>query len=413
MKRRIVVTGLGVISPIGNNLKDFWSSLLEGRSGTDTLTAFDSSKFDSHIAAEVKNFDPLSYINNKQLRRMDRFVQFGVATAKMAFDDSGLDVSKEDALRIGVFVGSGIGGLHTIEEQVEIYLTKGPSRLSPFLIPMLIVNMASGQISIMLGAKGPNSCVATACASGTHALGDAFKIIQRGDADIMIAGGTEGCITPLGFGGFCALKALSTRNNDPKHASRPFDRDRDGFVMGEGAGILIFEELEHAKARNANIHCEVVGYGLTGDAYHMTAPDPQGEGAAACMAMCVKDAGIKPEEVDYINAHGTSTQLNDAIETKAIKKVFGKHAYKLAVSSTKSMTGHLLGAAGGVEAAACAMAIKHDVLPPTINYENPDPECDLDYVPNKARKAKVNIAISNSLGFGGHNATIAFRKYTS
>jgi 3-oxoacyl-[acyl-carrier-protein] synthase II len=413
MKKRVVVTGLGVISPIGNTTNEFWKALLEGESGTDVLTAFDSSKFDSHIAAEVKGFDAAKVLNSKQLRRMDRFVQFGVAAAKEAFDDSGLNLSKENVDRIGVYVGSGIGGLHTIEEQVRIYLDKGPSRLSPFLIPMLIVNMASGQISILLGVKGPNSCVATACATGSHAIGDAFKIIQRADADIMIAGGTEGCITPVGFGGFCALKALSCRNDDPKHASRPFERDRDGFVMGEGAGVIILEELEHAKARHARIYCEVAGYGFTGDAYHMTAPDPEGDGAARCMAMAVKDADLKPQDVDYINAHGTSTQLNDAIETKAIKTVFSKHAYKLAVSSTKSMTGHLLGAAGGVEAAACALAIKHDIIPPTINYENPDPECDLDYVPNKARKARVNVAISNSLGFGGHNATIALRKYTA
>jgi 3-oxoacyl-[acyl-carrier-protein] synthase II len=413
MKKRVVVTGLGVISPIGNTTNEFWKALLEGESGTDVLTAFDSSKFDSHIAAEVKGFDAAKVLNSKQLRRMDRFVQFGVAAAKEAFDDSGLNLSKENVDRIGVYVGSGIGGLHTIEEQVRIYLDKGPSRLSPFLIPMLIVNMASGQISILLGVKGPNSCVATACATGSHAIGDAFKIIQRADADIMIAGGTEGCITPVGFGGFCALKALSCRNDDPKHASRPFERDRDGFVMGEGAGVIILEELEHAKARYARIYCEVAGYGFTGDAYHMTAPDPEGDGAARCMAMAVKDADLKPQDVDYINAHGTSTQLNDAIETKAIKTVFSKHAYKFAVSSTKSMTGHLLGAAGGVEAAACALAIKHDIIPPTINYENPDPECDLDYVPNKARKARVNVAISNSLGFGGHNATIALRKYTA
>lgn len=409
-KRRVVITGLGVVSPVGNNLNDFWSSLLEGKSGVGILSAFDSAKFDSHIAAEVKNFNPDTVLNSKQLRRMDRFVQFGVYAAKMAFDDSGIDMTKEDANRMGVLVGSGIGGLHTIEEQVEIYLTKGPSRLSPFLIPMLIVNMASGQISITLGFKGPNSCVATACASGTHAIGDAFKIIQRGDADVMVTGGTEGCITPVGFGGFCALKALSTRNDDPLHASRPFDKNRDGFVMGEGAGILIVEEMEHAKARGAKIYCELIGYGMTGDAYHMTAPDPTGDGAAACLTACVKDAGIALEEVGYINAHGTSTKYNDEIETKAIKRVFGKYAYKLAVSSTKSVTGHLLGAAGGVEAIACAMALKHDILPPTINYETPDPECDLDYVPNKPRKIKVNVALSNSLGFGGHNTTIAMRK---
>ncbi len=411
MKRRVVITGVGVISPIGKDAGQFWTALLEAKSGAGPLTAFDCSKFDSRISAEVSDFNCSAFLNAKQLRRMDRFVQFGVCAAKMAFDDSAIDMSKEDSDRIGVLVGSGIGGLHTIEEQVEIYLTKVPSRLSPFLIPMLIVNMASGQISIVLGLKGPSSCVATACASGTHAIGDALRIIQRGEADIMVTGGTEGCITPVGFGGFCALKALSTRNDDPKRASRPFDRDRDGFVMGEGAGILVIEELQHAIKRNAKIYCELSGYGMTGDAYHMTAPDPDGYGAAKCMANCLKDAGIKSNQVDYINAHGTSTKYNDEIETKAIKSVFSEHAYKLAVSSTKSMTGHLLGAAGGVEAIACALAIKHDIMPPTINYENPDPECDLDYVPNKPRKAKVNIALSNSLGFGGHNATIALRKY--
>jgi len=411
MKRKVVVTGIGVISPIGNTKEAFWKGLLSGKNGVGPLTCFDASKFTSQIAAEVKDFDPSSFVTPKKLRRMDRFVQFGVSAAKMAWDESGLDVEKEDPTRIGVLVGSGIGGLHTIEDQVKTYLEKGPSRLSPFLIPMLIVNMAPGEISIALGLKGPNSCVATACASGTHALGDAFKIIQRGGADIMVAGGTEGCITPVGFGGFCSARALSTRNDDPQHASRPFDKDRDGFVMGEGAGILILEEEEHAKKRGANIYAELAGYGMTGDAYHITAPSPDGAGAIKCMGETLKDAGLRPQDVNYINAHGTSTQLNDKIETLAIKNVFGDHAYKLCVSSTKSMTGHLLGAAGGVEAAACCMMIKEGAIHPTTNYETKDPECDLDYVPNESRKAQVNAALSNSLGFGGHNATIALRKY--
>lgn len=409
--RRIVVTGLGVISPIGNNKEDFWKAIAESKNGVGALTAFDPTRFDSKVAAEVKDFDPAVYLHPKDIKRGDRFVHFAVAASKMAMKDSGLDLTKEDADRIGVIIGSGIGGLHTIERQVEIYLTKGPSRLSPYLIPMLIVNMASGQVSIELGVRGPNSCVATACASGNHAIGDAFRIIERGDADIMIAGGTEGAITPVGFGGFCALRALSTKyNNEPHRASRPFDKERDGFVMGEGSGIAILEEYEHAKKRNADIYAEMVGYGASGDAYHMTAPDPDGYGASLCMRLCLKDAQINPEEVDYINAHGTSTELNDKVETLAIKKVFGGHARKLMVSSTKSMTGHLLGAAGGIEFVCCALAIKDGVIPATINYENPDPECDLDYVPNKPRKQDVKIAMSNALGFGGHNATLIFRK---
>jgi len=344
------------------------------------------------------------------LRRMEKFVQFAVTAAKEAVDDSGLDISKEDPFRIGVLVGSGIGSLRIIEEQHKVILERGPSKITPFLIPMLIVNMASGHISIMFKIKGPNSCTTTACAAGTHALGDAFRIIQKGDADMMITGGTESCITALGVGGFCALKALSTRNDEPERASRPFDKERNGFVMAEGAGMAVLEELEHAKKRNANIYGEVIGFGMSGDAYHMTAPDPSAEGPARCMQNALEDAGIKPEQVSYINAHGTSTLLNDKVETLAIKKVFGGYAKKVPISSTKSMTGHLLGAAGGVEFAACCLAIKNDMIPPTINYENPDPECDLDYVPNKARKAKVNIAISDSLGFGGHNATICVKK---
>jgi 3-oxoacyl-[acyl-carrier-protein] synthase II len=414
--RRVAITGIGVLSPVGNTKQDFWTSILTGKSGVAKLTSIDTTYFTSHIGAEVKNFDPASYgINPKELRRMDRFVQFAVCASKMAVEDSGLDLNKEDRNRIGVYVGSGIGGLHTIEEQTFAFWErgkeKGSSKITPFLIPMLIVNMGSGMVSIVLGLKGPNSAVATACATSNHAIGDAVRLIQRGDADMMVAGGSESALTYMGFGGFCALRALSTRNDDPEKASRPFDKERDGFVMGEGAGVVVLEELEHAKARKAAIYAEIIGYGMSGDAYHMTAPDPEGDGAVRCMKAAIDDAGVSPEEVDYINAHGTSTPLNDKIETLAIKKVFGKHAYKLAVSSTKSMTGHLLGAAGGVELIATILGIKEGIIHPTINYDFPDSECDLDYVPNKPRKKQVNIAISNSLGFGGHNATLVVRKY--
>jgi len=409
MKRRVVVTGLGVISAIGCAKEEFWSNLIKGKSGVGPLTHFDATKYDSRIAGEVRNFVPHPFISSKDLRRMEKFVQFGVTAAKNAVDDSGIDMSKEDPYRIGVIVGSGIGSLRIIEEQHEVILEKGPSRVTPFLIPMLIVNMAAGHISIMIGVKGPNLCTTTACASGSHAIGDAMRIIQYGDADVMIAGGTESCITTLGIGGFCSLKALSTRNNEPERASRPFDKDRDGFIMAEGCGIVILEELERAKKRNAKIYGEIVGYGMTGDAYHMTAPDPEGEGAARCMVNALKDAGLKPENISYINAHGTSTMLNDKIETLAIKKVFGNFAKKVAISSTKSMMGHQLGAAGAVEFVICCLAIERSVIPPTINYENPDPDCDLDYVPNKARQVKVNACLSNSLGFGGHNATLIIK----
>ena len=414
-KRRVVVTGLGVISPVGNSLDKFWKSLLEGKSAVRRLTCFDPTYFTSKIAAEVKDFDPTSYLSPKELRRMDRFVQFAVVAAKMALANSRMDMAKEDRTRMGTLVGSGIGGLHTIEKEHTQFLSlgpeKGPDRMSPFLIPMLIVNMAAGQISITLGLKGPNSAVATACATGNHAIGDAFRLIQHNDADVMVCGGSEAAITPMGFGGFCALKALSTRNDDPERASRPFDKNRDGFVMGEGSGIVVLEEMTHAVKRNAPIYCEMIGYGMSADAYHMTAPDPQGDGAIRCMINSLKDAGIKPEEMDYINAHGTSTLYNDKIETLAIKKVFGSHARKIAISSTKSVTAHLLGAAGGVEMIACALAMKEGVVPPTINYETPDPECDLDYVPNKPRAAKIDVCMSNSLGFGGHNATLVMRKF--
>ncbi len=414
--RRVVVTGVGVISPIGSTKDVFWQSLLDGKSGVRRLQCFDPTYFTSKIAAEALDFDPSQYITAKETKRMDRFVQFGVAASKVAVADSGLDLENEDRNRIGVLVGSGIGGLHTVEKECMQYFSlgpeKGPDRISPFLIPMLIVNMASGQISICLGVKGPNSAVATACASGNHAIGDAFRIIQRGEADVMISGGAEGAVTPMGFGGFCALKALSTRNDEPERASRPFDKDRDGFVMGEGSGIVVLEEMERAVKRNAPIYCELVGYGMSADAYHMTAPDPDGDGAVRCMAASMRDAGLELREVDYINAHGTSTLYNDKIETLAIKKLFGSHARKLAVSSTKSVMGHLLGAAGGVEMIVCALTIQKGIIPPTINYETPDPDCDLDYVPNEPRAAKVKVTMSNSLGFGGHNATLVVKAFS-
>ncbi|MFH1798796.1 MAG: beta-ketoacyl-ACP synthase II [Candidatus Omnitrophota bacterium] len=415
-ERRVVLTGAGVVTPVGNNIRDFWEALINGKTGVRRLTAFDPSPFSSQISAEVRNFDPTLYMSSKQEKRLDPFVKFAIAAAKMAFQDSGLDAGKINYERAGVYVGSGIGGLHTIEREHEKYLKtedehKAAARMSPFLIPMLIVNMASGMVSIELGFKGPNSAAVTACATASHSIGDAFKIIQRNEADIMAAGGSESAITKMGFGGFCALKALSTRNNDPERASRPFDLERDGFVMGEGAAVVILEELKHALKRGANIYCEIVGYGMSGDAYHMTAPDPCGDGAARCMRASLKDAGLNPEDVDYINAHGTSTPLNDKMETDAIKSVFGEYAYKLAVSSTKGVTGHLLGATGGAELIACAKAIEHKILPPTINYEYPDPECDLDYVPNVAREFDVEVALSNSLGFGGHNVTLVVKKF--
>lgn len=412
MKNRVVITGLGVISPVGNDIASFWSALKSGKSGVGPLTSFDASAFDSRIAGEVKGFDAALYgISLKDARRLEKFVQYSIASARQALLDSGLDLDKEDKHRIGVMIGSGIGGLYTIEEQTKIYLNKGPSRLSPFLIPMLIVNEAAGQVAINFGLRGPNSCVATACASGAHAIGDAYRIIERGDADIMLCGGTESCIVPTGVGGFCALKALSTRNDEPEKASRPFDLQRDGFVIAEGCGLVVLESLGHAKERKAHIYAEFSGYGMSSDAYHITAPDPSGEGAAQAMREALKDAGLNPEDVDYINAHGTSTKLNDKVETLAIKISLGSYAKKTMVSSTKSMTGHLLGAAGGVELVVCALAIKDGVVPPTINYEYPDPECDLDYVPNISRETKVDACLSNSLGFGGHNATLVIKKF--
>lgn len=408
---RVVITGMGVISPIGSTIKDFWDANCKGKNGVGPITRFDPTGFDTHIAAEVKDFDPLKYISPKEVKRNARFCQMAIAASKDALQDSGLQLDKEDPYRIGVFIGSGIGGLDVIEEQHNVLLQKGPSRMSVFTIPMLITNMAPGQVSIILGLKGPNICIATACASAAHAIGEAYYTLKLGEADVMVTGGTEACVIPTGIGGFNACKALSTRNNEPEKASRPFDKERDGFVMGEGSGILILETLDHAKKRGAKIYAEFIGYGANADGYHMTAPAPDGDAATKCMQLAIDSAKIKPEEVDYINAHGTSTLLNDKIETMAIKRVFGDRAYKIPVSSTKSMTGHLLGAAGAVELIASILAITKGIIPPTINYEYPDPECDLDYVPNKAREAKIDIALSNSLGFGGHNATLVVRRF--
>jgi len=410
-KRRVVVTGLGLVTPLGIGVKPSWEALLEGRSGIGVIRTFDSSDLPVHIAGEVKDFDPLQYIEPKEVKKMDRFIHFAVAASTMAMEDSGLTVTGENAERVGVIIGSGMGGLPAIEHYHKTYLEKGYRRITPFFIPMLIINLASGQVSIKFGAKGPNSAVATACATGSHAIGDAFKVIQRGDADVMIAGGAESVITPMAIGGFAVMKALSTRNGEPERASRPFDRDRDGFVMGEGAGIVILESLENAKKRNAKVYAEIAGYGMTSDAYHITSPAPEGAGAASCMALTLKDGGVSPEVVDYINAHGTSTKYGDELETAAIKIVFKEHAYKLAVSSTKSMTGHLLGAAGGVETVIAILSVQDNVIPPTINLDNPDPECDLDYVPHKPRYRNVECALSNSFGFGGTNACLLFKKF--
>lgn len=411
MSNRVVVTGLGIISPVGIGIESFWSNLLDGKSGIGPVTKFDVSEMSTKIAGEVKDFNASDYIDKKEAKRMDLYTQYAVSAARMAVEDSGLDLEKTDLDRMAVILGSGIGGLYTMEEQCRVLVDKGPKRISPFLVPMMIVNMAAGQISITLGAKGPNYTVVSACASGTNAVGDAFNLIQRGSADIVVTGGTEASITPLGFAGFCSMKAMSTRNDEPTKASRPFDRDRDGFVMGEGSVILILESLEHAQKRGAKIYAEVLGYGASADAHHITAPAPEGEGAARAMSIAIRDAGLRPEDIDYINAHGTSTDLNDKYETLAIKQVFGEHAKSVLVSSTKSMTGHLLGAAGALELAVLALAIRDNKVPPTINYENPDPECDLDYVPNVYRDKEVNFALSNSLGFGGHNATVVFGKF--
>lgn len=410
MKRRVVVTGIGAVTPLGNTVEETWSAVKAGKSGVGPLTRVDAEKFPAKVAAEIKDFDVEQYVERKEARKMDRFTHYALAAALMAHKDSELEINEENAHRVGVWIGSGIGGMETYEQQFLTFQERGTRRVSPFFIPMLIPDMASGQVSIYLGAKGPNSCSVTACASGTNSIGDAFKVIERGDADVMVTGGAEAPIVNMALAGFSANTALTT-NSDPSTASRPFDKNRDGFVISEGAGILILEELEHAKARGAKIYGEVLGYGTTGDAHHITAPAPEGEGAARAMDMALSTAGIDPSEVDYINAHGTSTPYNDLFETQAVKSVFGEHAYKLAMSSTKSMTGHLLGAAGGVEAIFTVLALKEGILPPTINLEEPDPECDLDYVPNEARKADIVYAMSNSLGFGGHNASLLFKKY--
>jgi 3-oxoacyl-[acyl-carrier-protein] synthase II len=401
---------MGAVTALGQDLNTLWDNLLAGKSGVSTIDAFDVSDYPTKIAASVKDFNPEDYMDRKDARKMDRFVQFAVAAGKMAMKDSGIEIgTNAEAERVGVSIGSGIGGLGTWEDQHNTLLEKGPKRVSPFFIPMMIANMGSGQLSIILGAKGPNTTPVTACATGSHAIGDSFRMIQRGDADVMVCGGAEATIRPTGMAGFCSMRAMSTRNDEPEKASRPFDTGRDGFVMGEGAGVLILESLEHAQKRGAHIYAEVIGYGLSGDAHHMTDPDP--DGAARCMKMAIRDAGISTEDVNYINAHGTSTPAGDKSETEAIKKALGEHAYKVAVSSTKSMTGHLLGAAGGVEAVICGLALKNQTIPPTINLENQDPECDLDYVPNEPRKAELDVVMSNSFGFGGHNATVILKKY--
>ncbi|HHV95514.1 MAG TPA: beta-ketoacyl-ACP synthase II [Clostridiaceae bacterium] len=410
MKKRVVVTGMGVISSLGFNVDDFWNAIKEGRSGISMVERFDATGFPTKIAAEIKNFEPTDYINKKEAKRMDRYTQYAIAATQQAIEQAAFNMEKINKERMGVIVGSGIGGIETLEYQHKILLEKGHNRVSPFFIPMMIANMAPGQIAIQYGAKGINECVVTACATGTNSIGDAFKAIQRGDADIIITGGSEAPITPLSFAGFCSMKAMST-NPDPKTASRPFDLERDGFVMGEGAGILILEEYEHAVSRGAQILAEIVGYACTCDAFDQVQPAPNGEGSARCMELAIKDAGIKPEDIDYINAHGTSTYYNDKYETMAVKSIFGDHARKLAISSTKSMTGHLLGAAGAIEAIICVCALREGFLPPTINYKTPDPECDLDYVPNIGRKKEIKYALSNSLGFGGHNSALIFKKY--
>lgn len=409
-KKRVVVTGLGAVTPVGNNVEQSWSNIKAGKSGVGPLTRLNADEYPAKVAAEVKDFDIHEYLEKKEARKMDRFTHFAVASSIMAVKDANLTINDENAHRVGVWVGSGIGGMETFENQFETFLNRGYRRVSPFFVPMMIPDMAAGQVSITLGAKGVNSCTVTACATGTNSIGDAFKVIQRGDADVMVTGGAEAPITRMSVAGFCANTALST-NPDPATASRPFDKERDGFVIGEGAGILILEELEHALARGANIYAEIVGYGSTGDAYHITAPAPEGEGGARAMKMALDDAGLTPDQIDYVNAHGTSTDYNDKYETVAVKNVFGEHAYRLAISSTKSMTGHLLGAAGGVEAIFSILALRDSTLPPTINYKTKDPDCDLDYVPNESREKNIGAVMSNSLGFGGHNATIVFKKY--
>jgi len=409
--KRVVVTGMGAITPIGNTLSAYWDGLLAGRNGIGPITLFDASRHDCRIAGEVKGFDPQDYMDRKEAKRMDRFAQFAVAASQQALADANFVINDLNAEQVGIVIGTGIGGLKVMEDQQEVYLNRGPSRCSPFMVPMMIANMAAGLTAIHVGAKGPNNCTVTACAAGSNAIGDAFRLVQRGYAQAMICGGAEAAITPLAFAGFASARALSTRNDDPEHACRPFDKDRDGFVMGEGAGILILEELDHALSRGARIYGEIVGYGMTCDAYHITSPVPGGEGASRAMQLAMKDAGVKPEEVSYINAHGTSTPANDSTETAAIKTAFGEFARTVAISSTKSMTGHLLGGSGGIEGVAAMMAIAHDFVPPTINLQNPDPACDLDYIANQSRALSVEVAVSNSFGFGGHNVTLVFRKF--
>jgi len=408
--RRVVVTGVGLVSPLGVGTEETWKGLLAGRSGAGPITLFDASQHSTRFACEVKGFDPLAWIEKKQVKKMDRFIQFALAASELALQDAELAVPIADADRMGVIIGSGIGGFATIEKEHSALVSGGPRRISPFFIPAVIVNLAAGWVSIRTGAKGPNSATCTACTSGAHAIGDAYRLIQHGDTDAMIAGGTEAAVTPLGVGGFCAMRALSTRNDEPQRASRPFDKDRDGFVIGEGSGILVLEELEHARKRGAHILAEIVGYGMSGDAYHISAPSEDGDGAIRVMRAALEDAGIGPEQVDYINVHGTSTSRGDAGETLAMKAVFGEHAHTMAVSSTKSMIGHLLGASGGVEAGITTLAIRDQAIPPTINLDNPDPECDLDYVPNEARKGDIRYALSNSFGFGGTNGALLFRR---
>ena len=411
MERRVVVTGVGLVSSLGLGNQENWDGLLSGRSGIRTITHFDPTEFASTIAGEVPNFDPLQFVSKKDVKKMDVFIQYAIAASEFALLDANLSTNGELGIETGVFLASGIGGFGTIEREHRALLKGGPRKISPFFIPSAIINLAAGQVSIRFGAKGPNSATATACAASAHAIGDALQIIRRGGAEVMIAGGSEAAITPMGVGGFASMRALSTRNDDPQKASRPFDLDRDGFIIGEGSGVVILEELEHAQARGAQIYCELVGYGMSADAHHMTAPAEDGAGAVRVMESAIKDAGIIPSEIQYVNAHGTSTPYNDRIETLAIKKCFGEHAQKLAISSTKSMTGHLLGAAGGLEAGISALAVRHQIVPPTINLENPDPECDLDYVPNEKRTLSINYALSNSFGFGGTNASLIFKRY--
>ena len=413
-ERRVVITGLGVVTPVGNSVDVFWDNLIAGKCGIDKITSWDASPFDTQIAAQVKDFDPLpAFPSPKEIRRTDRYSQFGVHAAWQALKDSGIDLTKTDPDHVGAFIGSGIGGLQTTSEQLKVLFDRGPGRLSPFMIPMLISNMASGLISMYLNLRGPNFATCSACATANHAIGEAWRTIKMGDANVMFAGGAEATIVPIGIGGFCAMRAMSTRNDDPKRSSRPFDKERDGFVMGEGAGVVVLEELEHAKARGARIYAELAGYGNTADAHHLTAPSPGGEGAARCMKMALRNAGLNTTDITYVNAHGTSTPQGDIAETEAIKSVFGDYARKLMVSSTKGATGHMLGAAGAVETIVCVKAIETDTVPPTINYEVPDPQCDLDYVPNAARKTKVNAIVNNSFGFGGHNATITAKKFVA